>query len=129
MYNSYGPGDQVDVYWNIRKRVFSIRKNYKVVAHVEHLELLDSEFLVSEKGRTRVRMTGVKNVHAVIRGTIRNPGGLQGGEVWDFSNGQVVTYNPYRDLTFVNKVSGESVKFAQRVELKIVRGAPVITIS
>lgn len=58
------------VYWNIRKRCYSIRYKGNVIAHAKEVLLADPEFVVSEAGRQRVLDSGHKNVHAGVRGEI-----------------------------------------------------------
>lgn len=89
----------VEVYWNVRSKVWSIRdrKTRKVVDRLAKLRLRNARFVVSEAGRQRVLRTGVKGVHAVVRGE------------WDESsyapplntNYERVRYNPRRDTHFV----------------------------
>jgi hypothetical protein len=61
--------DQVEVYFNVRRRLFSVRQNGKVVGHTQRIMLENAHFVVREAGRQRVLATGCKNVHAWVRGT------------------------------------------------------------
>ena len=92
-------GCKVEVYWNIRKKMFSVRSakspnRGKVLAHVKKILLRDATFVVSEIGRLRVIKEKRKNVHAFIRGTVYATHG--GGKLPN-----KLTYNPYRDRGFV----------------------------
>ena len=65
-------GDRVEVYRNLHNGTHSIRRNGKVVKHLENwmtLRLVDVKFAVQPAGREKVRREGKKNVHACIRGT------------------------------------------------------------
>lgn len=93
-------GKKVDVYFNLHKKMWSVRdrKTRRVIAHLDGLVLSDVTFRVSAAGNARVRAEGRKNVHAFASGTVVDdtahhpPSGMAG-----------VTYNPYRHTTFVTK--------------------------
>lgn len=59
----------VEVYWNVRRRCWSVRQKGRVVAHVAALVVRDAAFKVSEAGWRRAVREGRKNVHAVVRGS------------------------------------------------------------
>ena len=65
-------GPEVDVYWHLRKKLFSVRsrKTRRVLRHTNGMVLRDVTFVVSEAGRQRAIRTGQRNVHAYVRGTI-----------------------------------------------------------
>jgi hypothetical protein len=90
-------GAKVEVYWNLHKKVFSVRARSgehrgRVIAHVDRFTLVNATFAVSEAGRKRVLAEQRKNVHAFVR-----------GEWAEQTNARMskVTYNPYRYETFV----------------------------
>lgn len=100
---------EVDVYWNLHKKCFSVRdrKTRRVVAHKQHVLVYDPLFVVSEAGRQRVLREQRKNVHAFIRGT---------SDLHDYYETLVststlpeVTYNPYNAPSFTLKTSGEPI--------------------
>lgn len=118
----------VEVYFNLHKRVFSVRdvKTRRVIAHTRNLILKDVTFKVSEAGRQRVLREKRKNVHAVVRGEII-PGFLHlkdrvpvppGGDPDDISP-EAVKYNPYKYETFVTVSGHRPVKTARFVSLRI----------
>jgi hypothetical protein len=90
-------GKTVDVYWNTRRKCFSVRLNGRIVAWWKEVTLEDCRFIVREAGRQRVRLTKRKNVHAWVRGvvTARMPD-------YYTASGQYVRYNPYKNTTFVD---------------------------
>lgn len=98
---------KVFVYFNIRRKDFSIRalegpKRGRVIGHAASVEIIDAEFRVSEAGRRRVLATGVKNIHAGVRGTL----GELGEKPQVPSREAIkVTYNPKRDTGFIGAVS------------------------
>ena len=64
------PGQQVEVYFNLHKKVFSIRdkKTKLVVAHAPHVNLQNVTFKVNQKGREKTIATKRKGVHAFVVG-------------------------------------------------------------
>ena len=98
---------RVFVYYNVRKKLFSIKAlsgDYRgrVLWHAFVVELLDATFSVSEAGRLRVLATGRKNVHAGVRGTLRYFGLIAQPHSAEAVR---VAYNPKRDTGFIGVVS------------------------
>lgn len=94
-------GRDVDVYFNLHKKCWSVRdrKTRRVVAHATELVLSDVTFRVSAAGNARVRVEGRKNVHAFARGTLHNLGSM----LVPSDDSVKVTYNPYKFTTFVTE--------------------------
>lgn len=65
-------GKRVSVYWNIRKKVYSIldHSTRRVIAHSKGLVLSAPRFKVNSNGRARVIKSRQKNVHAFIDGIV-----------------------------------------------------------
>lgn len=59
---------RVHVYRNVNKGCWSVRKNGRVVRHVDEITLIRTRFHVQPAGRRRFQQTGVKNVHAYVSG-------------------------------------------------------------
>lgn len=110
----------VEVYRNLNQPgiTYSVRStcadryNRLVIAHVAGIVLSDVEFRVSVAGRDRVRQTGRKNVHALVRGEVvavkdLRPRRSQShqlitGTPWNPTpSGCLIKYNPYKYDTFV----------------------------
>lgn len=93
-------GTEVDVYFNLHKKVWSVRdrKTRRVIAHLDSLVLSDVTFHVSAAGNARVRSEGRKNVHAFARGTVvsTEPEPVPAGAA-------DITYNPHKHTTFVTR--------------------------
>jgi hypothetical protein len=108
-------GTDVDVYWNLHKGAWSVRdrKTRLVVARVDAITLTDVQFIVSAAGNARVRAEGRKNVHAFARGTVAGVGD-DGGPSFAVVP---VTYNPYKNTTFVGKHDGAPILTAGRAVL------------
>lgn len=118
-------GTRVEVYWNLHKHLFSVRPlegPYKgrVVAHTDNLDLYDVTFTVQPKGRQRVLTEGRKNVHAFVRGVAS--AGLPHDTL------TTVTYNPYRDTSFVDVSSGRPVTWAHVVKARAVNGKATLSV-
>lgn len=58
------------VYYNRTRKIWSVRRNGKVVAHLERLLMIHCTMKVSEKSRLKVLETRKRSVHAWITGTI-----------------------------------------------------------
>ncbi|MGQ7794489.1 hypothetical protein ACUN0C_18955 [Faunimonas sp. B44] len=90
----------VDVYWNSRRRCYSVRHKGRVIHHLTALSIERPRFVVSQKGRERVIATGEKNVHAVIRGRLWCMFGIPAGQK---SRAREVRYNPFVNSSFVDQ--------------------------
>lgn len=105
---------KVDVYRNLNKDCFSVRSretnNYgRVVGHCESITIVDAEFIVQKSGQKKVRKTGIKNVHAFVRGVRDDTKTITGGQTH-------VRYNPFETDHFVDD-SGEHIFSAACVSL------------
>jgi len=109
-----------EVYFNIRRKVFSVVVGGRVVQHSSRVYLRDCRFKVSDAGRRRVIKETKKNVHAKVLGELVDEFSCEGG--------RAATYNPYRDLTFVHRDDGSPVFQADRVLLEVVEGKGRITV-
>ena len=95
-------GEIVEIYRNLHKKCFSIRKNGKVVDYLyddQELHLVDVKFRVQPSGRERVRREKKKNVHAYVKGTIAPLGGLQRKTLFTMCF-QTASYEPYTMESF-----------------------------
>lgn len=63
----------VEVYRNLHTDGYSVRQDGYVVGHTDRIILRDVEFVVQRAGRERVLRTGVRNVHAWVRGYVMEP--------------------------------------------------------
>ena len=87
---------RVYVYFNLHKKVWSVRQSGKVVQHTKSIILKDCRFLVGKAGREKVLREKKKNVHAGVSGYVVDsiPDEVYG------SCGHL-TYNPYKHKGFV----------------------------
>ena len=89
---------KVKVYWNSRKKLFSIVHKGKVIAHKEVVFLSDCKFVVNPMGREKVLREKRKNVHAYICGTLADSEEPARGDTFEPVN---VRYNPYWNCSFM----------------------------
>lgn len=113
-----GISGNVYVYFNLHKKTFSVRHKGKVITHADSLHVSDPNFRVYESGRQRVIAERRKNVHAYViapienvKAVTRDAGNVDG---WD-----AITYNPYRDATFVRKDNREAIHNAYEAWLYV----------
>ena len=114
---------RVRMYWNLHKNVWSVQdcKTGRVTDHVTAMTLADAKFVVRKAGQERVRREGKKNVHAFAVGHISLKNGLA------TLSGRKVSYNPYKNDTFVFTDTGEPVTDAYAITLATTKeGKPVV---
>ena len=114
---------KVRMYWNLHKKIWSVQdcKTGRVTDHVPALTLADAKFVVRKAGQERVRREGKKNVHAFAVGHIS----LNNGTA--VFGGRKVSYNPYKNDTFVFTDTGEPVTDAYAITLATsFEGKPVV---
>ena len=97
---------QVQVYRNLNRTtesgqsVYSVRNDKGLVeGHVSSISLLDPVFRVSKAGNERVRKEKRKNVHAYVSGERVAVASFDGSS-------ERITYNPYKNKSFVSVESG-----------------------
>lgn len=115
---------QVDVYWNIHKNQFSVRSRAtgRVTEHAGQVVLRNARFVVQPAGRRRVLATGVKNVHAFVRGElVATDAGIPVPDLLDS-----ITYNPARFTTFVDRATLEPVLERDIALCTINNGRPAV---
>lgn len=94
------PRDRVSVYWNLQKRMWSIKQKGFVVAHSRSISLKNAYPEVQPAGQRRVVKEKRKNVHAWITGYIAH-----GNAHWFMESGleygtYKVSYDPYKAPAF-----------------------------
>ena len=99
---------KVRVYWNLHKKMWSVqdRKTGLVIAHTDHIALTDAKFVVRKAGQEKVRREGKKNVHAFAVGTVY-PADMYALIGYSSFDVKKVTYNPYKNDTFIFAQTGE----------------------
>ena len=114
---------KVRMYWNLHKNIWSVQdcRTGRVTNHVNALTLADAKFVVRPAGRAKVLREGKKNVHAFAVGTISLKNGIA-----TVLTGRPVTYNPYKNDTFVFVDTGEPVTEAHAISMYIWNGKPTV---
>ena len=112
---------KVRVYWNLHKKCYSVQscETGRVIAHKTALTLADPKFVIRKAGQNKVRQEGRKNVHAFVVGYFSHRNGLA-----RFPKAQKVTYNPYRNDTFVFAKTQEPVLQAHVATMGTNNGKP-----
>lgn len=116
---------RVEVYWNLHKRLFSVRalegeNKGRVIEHSYGVRLSDAKFVSQPAGRERVRREGVKNVHAFVRGRMMDYDSDENLRHGGTAKG--VTYNPYKYDTFVDVATKKPVHHANMVLMDVMLG-------
>ena len=113
--------ERVFIYFNISKKLFSIRSvaTGRVIGYSSDITLEDVSFKVSAAGRKRVLAERRKNVHAGVLGFISEE---------QYAGLQRVTYNPYKNTTFIILGSDTPVYNADLCRLQVKQGIPFVTI-
>lgn len=97
---------RVEIYRNLHggeTKKYSIRQNGLVVGHTNQIIIFDVEFKVSKSGQTKVRQTKIKNVHAFVSGIVCKRGGMGTTAADKRGLPAKITYDPYKDDSFVCK--------------------------
>jgi hypothetical protein len=108
MDNMGDTGLKVFVYWNLHRKLWSVRAlqgpdKGRVVSHAYYVRLRDATGRVGKAGRERVLREGKKNVHAGMVGTLDYAGtGIADGRCLSWYSTDRVTYNPYRYDSFMH---------------------------
>ncbi len=111
---------KVEVYFNLHKKCWSIRQAGKPVVHSDFVEIKEPQFVVQQGGNARVRREKRKNVHAFVRGYLTDRVGI-------FPKSQkLVTYNPYKHTSFVERGTDEPICSAQYAVLDITDKKPLV---
>jgi hypothetical protein len=111
---------KVEVYFNLHKKCWSIRQSGASVIHADFVEIKEPQFVVQQGGNARVRREKRKNVHAFVRGYITERVGI-------FPKKQkLVTYNPYKHTSFVQRGSEQPICNAEYAVLDIANKKPIV---
>jgi len=111
---------KVEVYFNLHKKCWSIRQSGASVIHADFVEIKEPQFVVQQGGNARVRREKRKNVHAFVRGYITE-------RVNIFPKKQkLVTYNPYKHTSFVQRGSEQPICNAEYAVLDIANKKPIV---
>jgi hypothetical protein len=110
-------GKKVMVYFNLHKKTFSVSYDNKVIIHADYVKLGDVEFRVRTGGRDRVRSEKQKNVHAFVIGNLLEYCEYPCENIPNPPSTNIITYNPYKNETFVYKDGGQPIYTAKEVDM------------
>jgi hypothetical protein len=129
-------GKKVMVHYNLHKKTFSVSYGEKeintitvspgnnvyifkekVILHADYVKLGDVEFRVRTGGRNRVRTEKQKNVHAFVVGNLLEYCEYPCDNIPNPPSNNIITYNPYKNETFVYKEGGEPIYAAKEVDM------------
>jgi hypothetical protein len=110
-------GKKVMVYYNLHKKTFSVSYDNKVIMHADYVKLGDVEFRVRTGGRNKVRAEKQKNVHAFVIGNLLEYCEYPCDNIPNPTSNNIITYNPYKNETFVYKEGGEPIYAAKEVDM------------
>ena len=114
------PNKKIEVYFNLHKKIWSVRQSGKVVQHTNFIQIREPQYVVSQKGNERVRREKKKNVHAFVRGYVEN-------RLPVFPRKSTfITYNPYKNDSFVERNTKNSVCSSPYAALEIVNKKPFV---
>lgn len=99
------------IYWNLNKKVWSVKYQGKVIEHLKQGYLPTAFTSVSDIGRERVRREGVKNVHAYVVGESMPTR----YHTFNKEDCMQVYYNPYNVDQFM-VINGEHFEYAGNLE-------------
>ena len=111
---------KVEVYFNLHKMCWSIRQSGASVIHADFVEIKEPQFVVQQGGNARVRREKRKNVHAFVRGYLTERVGIFP------KNQKLVTYNPYKHTSFVERGTDKPICNAEYAVLDINNKRPLV---
>jgi len=111
------PKGRVQVYYNLHKKCLSIRYKGKVIEHAREVTLTDARFHVQPAGRERVLREKKKNVHAYVSGKLKESFWFLQSPSYVWTAEQHVSYNPYKNKSFVDKLTNKTITSAKVVHI------------
>ena len=114
------PSRKIEVYRNLHKKCWSIRQSGASVIHADFVEIKEPQFVVQQGGNARVRREKRKNVHAFVRGYLTERVGIFP------KNQKLVTYNPYKHTSFVERGTDKPICNAEYAVLDINNKRPLV---
>ena len=112
------PNKKIEVYFNLHKKTWSVRQSGKVIGHTDYIQVKDPQFVVSKKGNERVRREKKKNVHAFVRGYVESRLPVFPSKM------RFVTYNPYKNSSFVVRNTNDTICSSPYAALEVVNQKP-----
>ena len=114
------PNKKIEIYFNLHKKTWSVRQGGKVVQHTNFICVRDPQYVVRKTGKEKVRREKRKNVHAFVRGYVEN-------RLPTFpKKNMFVTYNPYKNDSFVERNTNDSICSSPFAALEVVNKKPFV---
>ena len=111
---------KVEIYFNLHKKTWSVRQDGKVVRHTNFIQIREPQYVVRQTGKEKVRREKRKNVHAFVRGYVED-------RLPVFpSRSKFITYNPYRNDSFVERNTQNAVCSSPYAALEVVNKKPFV---
>jgi len=88
---------------------------WKVIGHTDNIALINATFKVSEAGRQRTITRRRKTVHAFVEGVVALPN-------FETNTVSKITYNPYKNSSFINTETFEPIEQAKMVIVQNTHG-------
>ena len=111
---------KVEIYFNLHKKKWSVRQDGKVVQHTNFIQIREPQYVVRQKGKEKVRREKRKNVHAFVRGYVED-------RLPVFpSRNTFVTYNPYKNDSFVERNTQNAICSSPYAALEVVNKKPFV---
>ena len=108
----------VYVYRCLNKRsgcYYSIKQNGLVVGHTEYLHLLNCKFISNKHGKQKYLETGIKNVHAFIKGYLSENINFNVDDLWD------VWFDSNSETSFISNFCGVNKSIHEADEVIIIK--------
>ena len=112
------PDKKIEVYFNLHKKTWSVRQSGRVVGHTDYIQVKDPQYVVSQKGNERVRREKKKNVHAFVRGYVESRLPVFPSKM------RFVTYNPYKNSSFVVRNTNDTICSSPFAALEVINETP-----
>ena len=114
------PNKKIEIYFNLHKKTWSVRQGGKVVQHTNFICVRDPQYVVRKTGKEKVRREKRKNVHAFVRGYVEN-------RLPTFpKKSMFVTYNSYKNDSFVERNTNDSICSTPFPALEVVNKKPFV---
>jgi hypothetical protein len=110
-------GKKVMCYYDLHRHTFSVTYKGLVMLKADYLRLSDVEFRVRQGGKQKVRNEQRKNVHAFVIGHLGDYCEFPCKDIPEPESNEVVTYNPYKNDSFVVKSTEEPIYTANEIEM------------
>jgi hypothetical protein len=114
------PLKKIEVYFNLHKKTWSVRQSGRVLGHTDSIQVRNPQYVVRQGGNERVRREKKKNVHAFVRGYV-----VEGLPIFPRRQ-KFVSYNPYKNSSFVERGSGDTICSSPFASMDVINQRPLV---